>query len=99
MRKEEMSKNVPLGENVLIKARSSRQSKYYNAPKSEFDQTETVGTLISLGPDVAPSYKKIVGKIVYFPSFQEVKATADPDSPEVFINYKLIAGYEEESNE
>lgn len=94
-----MNKNIPLGENVLIKARTSRQSKYFNAPKSEFDQTETVGTLVRLGPDVPPSYKKIVGKIIYFPSFQEVKATADPDAPEIFVNYKLIAGYEEESDE
>ena len=94
-----MSKNIPLGENVLIKARSSRQSKYFNAPKSEFDQTQTVGTLMLIGPDVPPKYKKIIGKIVYFPSFQEVRATADPDEPEVFVNYKVIAGYEEESNE
>jgi hypothetical protein len=94
-----MSKNFPLGENVLIKARDSRQSKYFNAPKSEFDQTQTVGTLISLGPDVPDSYKKIVDKIVFFPSFHEVRATADPDAPEVFVNYKLIAGYEEETNE
>lgn len=93
-----MSQNIPLGENVLIKARSSRQSKYFNAPKSEFDQTQTVGTLVRLGPDVPPGYKKVIGKIVYFPSFQEVKATADPDAPEVFVNYKVIAGYEE-SNE
>jgi hypothetical protein len=94
-----MIKHIPLGENVLIKARDSRQSKYFNAPKSEFDQTQTVGTLISLGADVPDSYKEIVGKIVYFPSFHEVKATADPDAPEVFVNYKLIAGYEKESNE
>ena len=52
-----------------------------------------------IGPDVPPKYKKIIGKIVYFPSFQEVRATADPDEPEVFVNYKVIAGYEEESNE
>ena len=90
-----MSKNFPLGENVLIKARDSRQSKYFNAPKSEFDQTQTVGTLVSLGEDVPDRYKKIIGKIVYFPSFHEVKATADPDAPEVFVSYKLIAGYEE----
>ena len=94
-----MSKNIPLGENVLIKARSSRQSKYYNAPKSEFDQTQTVGTLMLIGEFVPDSYKELIGKIVYFPSFQEVKATADPDAPEVFVNYKVIAGYEEESNE
>ena len=94
-----MSRNIPLGENVLIKARDSRQSKYFNAPKSEFDQTQTVGTIIRIGPDVPPAYEKYIGKIVYFPSFQEVRATADPDAPEVFVNYKLIAGYEEESNE
>jgi len=94
-----MIKHIPLGENVLIKARDSRQSKYFNAPKSEFDQTQTVGTLISLGADLPDSYKEIIGKIVYFPSFHEVKATADPDSPEVFVNYKLIAGYEKENNE
>jgi hypothetical protein len=94
-----MSKNIPLGENVLIKARTSRQSKYFNAPKSEFDQTQTVGTLMLIGDDVPPKYKEYIGKIVYFPSFQEVKATADPDAPEVFVNYKVIAGYEEESNE
>lgn len=93
-----MSKNFPLSENVLIKARDSHQSKYFNAPKSEFDQTQTVGTIVRIGPDVPPSYEKYVGKIVYFPSFHEVKATADPDAPEVFVNYKLIAGYEEESN-
>ena len=89
-----MSKNIPIGENVLIKARSSRQSKYFNAIKSEFDQTQTVGTLVSLGDEVPKEFKEIVGKIVYFPSFQEVKATADPDAPEVFINYKMIRGYE-----
>jgi hypothetical protein len=94
-----MSKHIPLGENVLIKARDSRQSKYFNAPKSEFDQTQTVGTLISLGADVPDNYKNIIGKIVFFPSFHEVRATADPDAPEVFVNYKLIAGYEEESND
>ncbi len=94
-----MKQNIPLGENVLIKARSSRQSKYFNAPKSEFDQTETVGTLVRLGSDVPESYKKLIGKIIYFPSFQEVKATADPDAPEIFVNYKIIAGYEEESND
>ena len=94
-----MSQNFPLGENVLIKARDSRQSKYFNPIKSEFDQTQTVGTLMRLGPDVPPVYEKYIGKIVYFPSFQEVKATADPDAPEVFVSYKLIAGYEEESNE
>jgi hypothetical protein len=94
-----MNKHIPLGENVLIKARDSRQSKYFNAPKSEFDQTQTVGTLISLGADVPDSYKEIIDRIVYFPSFHEVKATADPNAPEVFVNYKLIAGYEEKSNE
>jgi len=94
-----MSKHIPLGENVFIKARDSRQSKYFNAPKSEFDQTQTVGTLLSLGPDVPDSYKEYIGKIVFFPSFHEVRATADPDAPEVFVNYKLIAGYEEETNE
>lgn len=91
-----MSQNVPIGENVLIKARSSRQSKFFNAPKSEFDQTETVGTLVSVGDEVPPQYKDLIGKIVYFPAFQEVKATADPDSPEVFLNYKVIRGYENE---
>jgi hypothetical protein len=94
-----MSQNFPLGENVLIKARDSRQSKYFNAPKSEFDQTQTVGTIVRLGPDVPPNYKEYVGKIVYFPSFHEVRATADPDAPEVFVDYKLIAGYAEESND
>lgn len=91
-----MSQNVPIGENVLIKARSSRQSKFFNAPKSEFDQTETVGTLVSVGNEVPPEYRDYIGKIVYFPAFQEVKATADPESPEVFLNYKVIRGYENE---
>lgn len=84
-------------DNVLIKARASRQSKYFNAPKSEFNQTQTVGTLISVGDSVPKEYKDLIGKIVYFPAFQEVQATADPDSPEVFINYKNIVGYEGES--
>lgn len=91
-----MSKNIPIEDNVLIKARSSRQSKYYNAPKSEFDQTETVGTLVAIGDEVPPKFNKMIGKIVYFPAFQEVKATADPDSPEIFLNYKSIRGYEDE---
>jgi hypothetical protein len=91
-----MSQNIPLGENVLIKARSSRQSKYFNAVKSEFDQTQTVGTLISLGNKVPEEYKEYIGKIVYFPAFQEVRATADPDSPEVLVDYKVIRGYENE---
>lgn len=94
-----MSQNIPLNENVLIKARSSRQSKYFNAPKSEFDQTETVGVLLSVGDSVPPLYKDLIGKIVFFPPFQDIKATADPDSPEIFINYKLIAGYEREGED
>lgn len=90
-----MSHNIPLGDNVLIRARNSRQSKYFNPPKSEFDQTQTVGTIIAVGDTVPENYKKLIGKLVFFPAFQEVRATADPDEPEIFVKYNLIAGYEE----
>lgn len=89
-----MTNNVPLGENVLIKARSSRQSKYFNAPKSEFDQTQTVGTVLAVGEDVPAPWKDLVGKLVYFAAFQEVQATADPDEPEVLVKYEVIRGYD-----
>jgi hypothetical protein len=93
--------NAPVGEYVLVKARSSRQSKYFNTIKSEFDQTETVGTLISLGKDVPTDAecRDFIGKLIFFPAFQEVKATADPDSPEIFIHYKVIRGYEKEESD
>lgn len=84
---------------MLIKARDSRQSKYFNTIKSEFDQTQTVGTILSIGNGVPADYKLLIGKLVYFPPFQEVKATADPDEPEVFVDYKKIVGYEAEVEE
>lgn len=94
-----MSQNIPFGKNVLIRARDSGQSEFFHRIKSEFNQTQTVGTILSFGPAVPEDYFKpykleeLIGKIVYFPAFQEVQTNADPDQPEILINYENIRGF------
>ena len=86
----------PLKNNVLIRARATRARKYIQQVRSEFDQTQTVGTVIAVGESVPEDVKNLVGKVVYFQAFHEITTKEDDLEPEILLNSEFIMGVEEE---
>lgn len=86
----------PLHDNVLIRARATRARKYIQEVRSEFDQTQTVGTVLAVGDEVSEAIKPLVGKVVYFQAFHEITTKEDELEPEILLNSEFIMGVEED---